>query len=42
MVVVVVPAGDRLAREGGEEEREEDEAEALLAQERRISGASGR
>ena len=32
-VVVVVPASDGLAAEGGQEEREEDEREALLAQE---------
>ena len=32
-VVVVLPARVRLAGQGGEEEREEDEAEALLAQE---------
>jgi hypothetical protein len=32
-VVVVLPAGVRLARDRREEQAEEDEAEALLAQE---------
>jgi hypothetical protein len=39
LVVEVVPAGESLARDGGHEEREEDEREAVLPQKRRISDA---
>ena len=39
LLVVVVPAGDRLAGEGDQEEREEDEGEPCSRRKRRISGA---